>query len=109
MTSIILGIDVSKKTFDMALLINNKVKNKKFDNTAKGFNALSQWLKNHGVDTAHTCMEATGSYSLKLAQYLYEINFKVSVVNPARIKGFAQSKLCRVKTDKADSELIAYF
>ncbi len=70
---------------------------------------MSQWLKNKEVDTAHACIEATGDYGLKLVQYLYENQFKVSVVNPARIKGFAQSKLCRVKTDKADSELIAQF
>ncbi|KJV52158.1 transposase family protein [Orientia tsutsugamushi str. Gilliam] len=34
----------------------------------------------------------------------------VSVLNPARIKGFAMSKLSRTKKpDKADSVLIAYF
>ncbi|KJV73944.1 transposase family protein [Orientia tsutsugamushi str. TA763] len=33
----------------------------------------------------------------------------MSVVNPARIKGFAMSKLSRTKTDKADSVLIADF
>ena len=55
-------------------------------------------------------MEATGGYEAKLAQYLYyDNNFKVSVVNPARIKGFSMSKLARVKTDKADCKLIAYF
>jgi transposase len=109
MTSKILGIDISKKTFDVALLINDKIKNKKFDNTANGFHNLTQWLKCKDVNTAHACMEATGNYGLKLAQYLYKNQFKVSVVNPARVKGFAQSKLCRVKTDKADSELIAHF
>lgn len=54
-------------------------------------------------------MEATGGYEASLAEYLYNNDFKVSVVNPARIKGFAMSKLSRVKTDKADCELIAYF
>ncbi len=54
-------------------------------------------------------MEATGGYEASLAEYLYDNGFKVSVVNPARIKGFAISKLSRVKTDKADCELIAYF
>lgn len=52
-------------------------------------------------------MEATGGYEASLAEYLYDNGFKVSVVNPARIKGFAISKLSRVKTDKADCELIA--
>jgi len=109
MSNIVLGIDISKLTFDLALLRDNKVKTKKFNNTEKGFEELNQWLKNKGVDTAHACMEATGSYEAKLAQYLYDNNFKVSVINPARIKGFSMSKLSRVKTDKADSELIARF
>lgn len=106
MNSIILGIDISKATFDVALLVDNKITTKK---TTKGFFDLKQWLKNNKTDIVHACMEATGSYGIKLAQYLYENNFKVSVVNPARIKGFAMSKLSRVKTDKADSELIARF
>ena len=109
MSNIILGVDISKLTFDVALLNDNKVKTKKFSNTFKGFSELKQWLKNKGIDTVHACMEATGGYEAKLAQYLYDNNFKVSVVNPARIKGFSMSKLARVKTDKADSELIARF
>src|SRR6185503_412115 len=109
MNKIILGVDISKKNFDVALLVNNKVTTKKFDNNSKGFEALNQWLKRKGVDSAHVCIEATGSYGVNLAQYLYKNNFKVSVVNPARIKGFAMSKLTRVKTDKADAKLIAHF
>ena len=109
MTSKILGIDISKKIFDAVLLINNKIKTKKFNNNLKGFSLLTQWLKFKEIDTAHACMEATSGYEEALAQCLYDNNFKVSVVNPARIKGFAQNKLCRVKTDKANSELIAQF
>jgi transposase len=109
MNNIILGVDISKLTFDVALLNDNKVKTKKFSNTSKGFSELKQWLKNKGIDNAHVCMEATGGYEAKMAEYLYDNNFKVSVINPARIKGFSMSKLSRVKTDKADSELIARF
>lgn len=109
MNNIILGIDISKLTFDVALLNDDKVKTKKFTNTSKGFSELKQWLKNNEIDSVHACMEATGGYESKLAQYLYDNNFKVSVINPARIKGFSMSKLSRVKTDKADSELIAQF
>ncbi|KAJ6645019.1 Beta sliding clamp, partial [Pseudolycoriella hygida] len=42
-------------------------------------------------------------------KYFMDSTILVSIVNPARIKGFAMSKLCRVKTDKVDSELIAQF
>ena len=37
------------------------------------------------------------------------MGWKVSVVNPARIKGFAQSELARTKTDRADAALLARF
>jgi transposase len=33
----------------------------------------------------------------------------VSIVNPVRIKGFAQSELIRTKTDKIDAGVIARF
>jgi len=36
-------------------------------------------------------MESTGVYEEVLAQYLYDNNFKVSVVNPAHVRGFAQT------------------
>jgi transposase len=44
-----------------------------------------------------------------LAIYLHEAGHTVSIVNPARIKGFAQSELTRTKTDKVDAGIIARF
>jgi transposase len=45
----------------------------------------------------------------ELAIYLHEAGHMVSIVNPARIKGFAQRELLRTKTDKLDAALIARF
>ena len=104
-----LGIDISKKKFDVALLNNNKLKNKKFTNDPKGFESLGQWLEEQDALSVHVCMEATGVYGEALSEYLYDASFTVSVVNPARIKGFAQSELLRTKTDKVDAGLIARF
>ncbi|KJV74212.1 transposase family protein [Orientia tsutsugamushi str. TA716] len=95
MNSIIVGIDVSKDTFDAAALINHKVQTRKFNNTSEEFNKLVTWLKSRRP--GHVCMEATGIYWKNLAKYLYNYGYKVSVVNPARIKGFAMSKLSRIK------------
>ncbi|SPR04791.1 IS110 family transposase [Orientia tsutsugamushi] len=85
----------------------NKVQTRKFNNSSEGFNKLVTWLKSIGP--GHVCIEATGIYWKNLAKYLYDYGYKVSVVNPARIKGFAMSKLSHTKTDKADSVLIANF
>jgi transposase len=54
-------------------------------------------------------MEATGAYWEALALYLHGLDQHVSVVNPARIKAFAQSELLRTKTDAVDAALIARF
>lgn len=105
----ILGIDVSKKKFNVALLRGGKYKHKKFSNNQEAFKQLGQWLAEQGVGQLHACMESTSTYGEPLAEYLYDRGFKVSIVNPARIKGFAQSELMRSKTDKIDASLIARF
>ncbi len=105
------GIDVSKLKLDVARLRDGKLRNKVFDNKPSGFCALAAWLADDGVapDQAHLCLEATGPYSEALAVWLSDAGWLVSVVNPARVKGFAQSELTRNKTDKADAGLLARF
>lgn len=106
----ILGIDISKKSFDVALLLpNGKRKNKKFCNDHDGFKALHDWLRELDVHSLHACMEATNVYGNALAEFLFDHGHGVSVVNPARIKGFAQGELLRTKNDKQDAALIARF
>lgn len=106
----VLGIDISKRHFDVALLLpNGKRKNKRFKNDHAGHEALGQWLSRFEVTSLHACMEATNTYGQLLAESLYDAGYDVSVVNPARIKGFARSELLRTKTDKQDASLIARF
>ena len=106
----ILGIDISKLKFDVALMIAGKVKKTHiFENAPDGFAALSNWLIKQGITNVAACMEATGSYGDALATYLYDSGAMVSVVNPAQIKSFSGAQLKRAKTDKADAKLIAQF
>jgi len=105
----IVGIDIAKKKFDVALLRGEKTISGAFKNSPEGFAMFQRWLERHGVDHVHACMEATGTYGEDLAAYLHSAGHMVSVVNPAKIKGFAQSELSRTKTDKADAALIARF
>ncbi len=110
MSKFFLGIDVSKTTFDVALLfINNKVKTKKFSNNVKGFTELVEWLNKHKAHNLHICLEATGVYGDALSNFFFDNGYTLSVVNPAQIKGFTQSELSRNKTDQADAQIIARF
>lgn len=105
----ILGIDISKEKFDVTLVNNAQHFHKTFSNNKKGFKDLLAWLKRKSVLQVHASMEATGNYGDELALFLYNNKHIVSVVNPARIAGYAQSKILRNKTDLADSALIADF
>jgi len=92
-------------------LVTDKIKSKVFDNNTSGHAALTRWLIERGAIQSHThiCLEATGPYSEALAIALVDAGWCVSVVNPARIKGFAQGELARNKTDRADASLLARF
>ncbi len=109
MSEPVLGIDIAKQRMEVALLVEGKVKNKTFKNTTEGFKALALWLRKLGISKVQVCLEATGNYGEELAIYLHEAGHLVSIVNPARIKGFAQSELIRTKTDKMDAGIIARF
>jgi transposase len=109
MNSIALGIDIAKNSFQVALLRDGKLRHHTFPNTAPGFAQLQAWLVKHGVKGLHACMEATAAYGDALALFLHQAGQRVSIVNPLRIKGFAQSQLQRNKTDKLDAAIIARF
>ncbi len=108
----IVGIDISKATFDAALLLGKRVRHAAFSNTEAGFAQLLAWLARHRpnpVASLHACMEATGNWGLELANFLHARQVRVSVVNPARIKAYGDSELARNKTDRLDAGLIARF
>jgi transposase len=109
MSGSILGVDIAKKKFDVALLINGKPKHKVFTNDEEGFEELELWLKKQGAHHVHVCLEASSTYGDELATSMHDAGHSVSIVNPARIKGFAQSELMRTKNDKVDAGLIARF
>ena len=54
-------------------------------------------------------MEATGSYHLPVASFLYDSGFYVSVVNAMLVHGYGNNSLRRAKTDKKDAiKLVNY-
>ena len=93
------GIDISKDVFDV---MDDKGVHHQYENKLEGFKKFKKQL---GVDSC-CVMEATGVYQVQLADFLYKHKVFVSVVNPLVIKRFIQMNLRRIKTDKADAEMI---
>lgn len=104
-----LGIDVSKKKLDCALLLGDKVLHKSCDNSVSGFKDLLNWLSKRKVEQVHACFEATGGFEEAAAIALFEAGHAVSVLNPLTIHAFAKQRLTRSKTDKIDALTIAEY
>ena len=106
-TKVVVGIDISKDSIDVALPEGGKggYQHLKFANQRAGFKKLCT----HLAPVSHCVMEASGVYYLPLAVYLHQQGIRVSVVNPLTIKRFAQMRLMRAKTDKKDAAIIAEY
>ena len=85
MTSITLGIDISKDKLDAALYQAGQYRLATFTNSRDGHRRLAGWLKKRRAKEAHVCIEATGRYGEGVARYLHARGYPVSLVNPARI------------------------
>jgi len=86
-----IGIDISKKTIDVAFCSLNQPKNFQFiqvENSVKGFKQLLTWLRKYQVklDEAFFGMEHTGVYSLALSFFLQEKNLAFGMYNPLELK-----------------------
>ncbi len=110
MNRVIIGIDISKRKFDVAYKdVDQKWQRGIFENTSEGFKIFLKFLSERKVKKCHVVMEATGRYGEDLTNFLYLSEHTISIVNPAQIKNYGRSLLKRSKTDKVDSQLIAEF
>jgi transposase len=104
------GIDVSKLKLDICVASSAKMKTKVVKNSPAGHQQLLDWLAARKLPAeTPVVLEATGPYSESVAIVLADAGWPVSIINPARVKGFAQSELSRNKTDQADARLLARF
>jgi transposase len=98
------GIDVSKLRLDVA--IHGLEDEIAVDNGPAGFSELIGWLKAREV--GRVGLEASGGYERGAREALEAADFEVVVHQPLEVKGFAQSRRWRGKTDKRDARLIAW-
>jgi transposase len=107
----ILGLDVAKASVQAELQLDSGSKVRfAFANNPTGFKKLGRVLEQHpGAMLLHAGLEATGPYSQALARWLHEQGYRVSLLNPRRVKDYARSAGLRNKTDALDAGVIADF
>ena len=113
-----IGVDVSKKTLDVALYRGKVDWNDghiKVDNNGSGYRELKKWLrlKNAEKGRLRICMEATGLYTHDFRCWLETEGITYYVVDPKRMHDFAPplsvKGIRQTKTDKADAFRIAIY
>ncbi len=105
------GIDISKKTFDAALLFSETgiVQHHCFAQTKEGFMSFAKWLKSHRVSMQDTliCMEHTGLYTNGIIEFLVGVKANLWVEMAIKIK--RSMGLQRGTDDKASAITIAEY
>lgn len=105
------GIDISKKTFDAALLFSETgiVQHHCFAQTKEGFMSFAKWLKSHRVSMQDTliCMEHTGLYTNGIIEFLVGVKATLWVEMAIKIK--RSMGLQRGTDDKASAITIAEY
>jgi transposase len=107
-----IGIDISKETFDLALIKNSElgsITSSQFSNDPQGIQQLEEFLKRNQIHKEDTiiCMEHTGIYCRFLSQYLTENHYNVWLEMPVQI--LRSLGIQRGKNDKVDAKRIAEY
>jgi transposase len=100
------GIDVSKRWFDVCVSAEGDRNERRFANDRCGFEALLAWL---GTTSVHVCLEGTGGYERALCVFLVDAGALVSRANSLLVRRFAEGMGMLHKTDRLDAWILAEF
>ncbi len=105
------GIDVSKKTLDIAVLDHKArlIDFMEFNNNLRGFKKMNTWLSRFGYQRSQWlfCLEHTGVYALAVCSFLEDMNLLYSLQPGLQIKRSMGIK--RGKNDRIDAKILAKY
>lgn len=101
----IAGIDVSKDKLDVHVLPSNLDFTVSRDR--RGLTTLCRLLRKAGVHTV--ALEASGDYERIVIEMLEAEDFVVHILNPLRVRRFAEAAGILAKTDPIDARLIGLY
>lgn len=104
-TTKFIGIDVSQKSLELAE--RGKDSTLSFPNTPAGIRKLLKQFNKEDVELI--VVEATGGYEYQLVTTLCKAGLPVALVNPTRVRRFAQASGQMAKTDRLDAHVLAHF
>ena len=99
------GIDVGKRELEVA--VHDQAGTRQYSNSPKGIQNLQKDIDSQSVKLI--VVEATRGYEYKMVKTLLKAGLPVSLVNPTRVRRFAQASGQLAKTDRLDAHVLARF
>ena len=99
------GIDVSAKQLDVAILPTEEAR--QYSNDPEGIASIVDKLL--PLEPSGVVLEATGGFETLLAGELELAGLPVSLINPRQVRSFAQATGQLAKTDSIDAQVLAQF
>lgn len=99
-----IGVDVAKQKLDVSVDDNTSLT---IDNHEESFKNLLKAIPDRGP--VCVVMEATGGYERKLVAFLQAREIAVAVVNPKRIRDYANAMGAYAKNDRIDADMIRHY
>jgi len=100
-----IGIDVSKKTLDIAMGQDGEFYT--IDNTSQAIRRFVSSLS--GDRIAQVVVESTGGLELPVIRRLSSASISVALINPAWVRHFAKATGLYAKTDRWDAQVLAEY
>ncbi len=101
-----IGIDVSKETLDITYKYQDNFTCRKIKNTKSEIQKVGRELSKLSF-TGLIIVESTSHYHFLVALNLQQYNLDVRVINPILTQKYLRSNVRKLKTDKADSKILA--
>jgi len=104
------GIDIAKqKHFAAVMTADGEVLISPFSftNDSEGFKLFLSKLKTLAKENLLIGLESTAHYGENLICYLFDLGYRIAVINPIQTATLRKTNIRRTKTDKVDALLIA--
>ncbi len=104
------GVDIAK-SFHVASVVDSfgvlYLDSFSFDNNHKGFSKFIDLIFSSHKKELLIGLESTAHYGKVFAQFVFNLGFKVAIVNPLQTLAIRKADIRKTKTDKVDSILVA--
>lgn len=113
MPALFVGVDIAARSFAACLLTasQERIGLLTLERSDAGYNQLADRLDQTRLERSRifVVVEATGAYWTGVVFFLHRAGFTVSLVNPYRVRRYADSQGVDNKTDPIDAEMLAAY